>query len=207
VKTDPPRNTQNQVHGFAGASEQPEPVFLDLGRMYMGLFPLAMTDHGRTDRVRLEAAGGYRVVSFLNYEGGPREFEAEELRRTFSGFFAHVSGPEECGSFAEFRRNWGLDLVEDWWMANNRRTRVVFRGVELLLNWSTPTDTVRSATINGREPSRARFQATGLDASCFPILSGAYRPMRTLLPLDDLEVAWHPELKWQIGVRRKAAHR
>lgn len=85
-------------------------------------------------------------------------------------------------------------------MANNRRTRVVFRGGELLHNWSTPSDTVRSATVNGQEPPRDRLRATGLDPDRFALLRDKYQPME-VLHLEDLNIAWYPDLRWQIGER------
>ncbi|MHB9022741.1 MAG: hypothetical protein ACYC7E_00995 [Armatimonadota bacterium] len=189
-----------RVEDFTGSSATAQPVFLDLGRLYLALYPLTLTNHGRTDLIRLESLGDYRMVSFFNYEGEPREFDAAALQSTFNGFVVQVSGPAECGSFDQFRANWKLDLVEDWWLANNRRTRVIVRGNELLLNWSTPSDTMRSETINGRLPRRERLWTDGLDPAQFPLLSGAYTPMPNL-HYDSLEVAWYPDLKWQIGER------
>jgi hypothetical protein len=192
-----------RVEDFTGASSEYQPVFLNLGRMYLALFPLAMTDHGRTDLLRLEQRGDYRIVSFFNYQGPAREFDEATLKETFNGFFAHVSGPEQAGSFADFRAGWALDLVEDIWSCNNRRTRVVFRGTELLLNWSALADTVRSETINGLPPRRERLWATGLDLANFPLLTGPYTPM-PVLHYDNLDIAWYPEIRAQIGVRQGA---
>ncbi|MHB9132854.1 MAG: hypothetical protein ACYDBB_17435 [Armatimonadota bacterium] len=191
---------ETRVDDFTGAAADYQPVFLNLGRMYLALFPLAMTDHGRTDLIRLEKVGNYRMISFFNYEGPAREFDAATLQETFNGFIAQVSGPEEAGSFDAFRANWSLDLVEDYWLANNRRTRVVFHGTELLLNWSALSDTVRAETINGQAPRHERLWATGLDIAQFPLLTGPYTPM-PVLHYDNLEIAWYPELHWQIGVR------
>ncbi|NCO33125.1 MAG: hypothetical protein GW893_04535 [Armatimonadetes bacterium] len=191
-----------RTDGFCGSSAETKPVFLDLGRLYVALYPLVMTNHGRTDLIRLERVGDYNVVSFINYEGAPRQFDTVELMGTFNGFFATVSGPEESGSFEEFRAGWKLDLVEDWWFANNRRTRVIFEGTELLLNWCAPADTVRSATINGQEPVSLKLWATGLHDQNLPLLTGTYKPMPEVLHLDSLQVAWYPQMTWQIGERR-----
>ncbi|HEY3418794.1 MAG TPA: hypothetical protein VGM23_18115 [Armatimonadota bacterium] len=189
-----------RVENFTGSSATAQPVFLDLGRMYVALYPLTLTNHGRTDLIRLETLGDYRMISFFNYEGEPREFNAETLQSTFNGFIVQVSGPAECGSFDQFRAAWKLDLVEDWWMANNRHARVVVRGNELLLNWSTPSDTMRSETINGREPRHERLWTNSLDLAQFPLLSGPYTPMSNL-EYDSLDVAWYADMKWQIGER------
>ena len=192
-----------RVEDFTAASADPCPVFVDLGRMYLALYPLAMTNHGRSDLIRLESVGNYRMISFFNYEGPARSFTAEELQGTFNGYVVQVSGPEESGSFTKFREGWRLDLVEDWWLANNRRTRVIVKGTELLSHWSTPTDTMRSVTINGQEPPRDRMRGTGLDVSQFPLLTRPYQPLSALLHYDDLAVAWYPHLRWQIGQREK----
>jgi hypothetical protein len=192
-----------RVDNFTAACAEPRPVFIDLGRLYVALYPLVMTDHGRADLIRLEAVGDYRMVSFFNYEGPARRFDAEELQGTFNGYVVQVSGPEESGSFAQFRQAWRLDLVEDYWLANNRRTRVVVGDTELLHHWSTPSDTVRSVTINGEEPPRDRLRGTGLDVTQFPLQERPYRPLPDLLHYDNLAVAWYPDLHWQIGQRER----
>jgi hypothetical protein len=189
-----------EVRDWTAACAAPCPVFLDFGQLYLALYPLAMTNHGRSAAVRLEQIGHYRMVSFYNYEGPAREFDAATLRETFNGAVVQVSGPAESGSFAQFRANFRLDLVEDWWFAGNRRTRVICRGHELLHNWSAHSDTVRSATIDGLPVPTPRFEATGVDLAQFPLLSGR-RPITRPLPYDDLNVAWYPQMTWQIGDR------
>ncbi len=189
-----------RIDEWQGESAEAAPVFVDLGRMYLALYPLAMTDCGRQAVIRIESHGDYRSIVFLNYEGAPREFTAEELRETLNGCVVHLSGPAESGDFAAFRKGFGITLLEDWLLANNRRTRLIFRGHELLHNWSIGSDTVRSATIDGREPPRHRLHGTGLDISKFP-LQNDYKPRVGRLPYDNLEVAWYPHLHWQIGAR------
>jgi hypothetical protein len=190
-----------RVDDFTGASASAAPVFLDLGQLYLALYPLAMTDHGRRDLIRLERVGDYRTISFFNYEGPARAFDQATLRETFNGFLVQVSGPAEAGSFAAFRAAWSIELLEDWWMSGNRRTRVITRGHELLLNWSALSDTLRTETIDGREPRRERLWATGLDLAAFPLLAGPYAPMPDVVQYDDLGVFIYPQNRWQIGER------
>jgi len=191
---------EEECDGFVGQAHEPAPVFVDFGRMYLVLYPLTLTDLGREALVRLETFDNYRAVSFLNYEGAPREFAEEELKEVMNGCVILMSDPDECGSFEAFRQGWKLDLVEDWWLASNRRTRVICQDTELLLNWSTPTDTVRCEAVNGRPIPRPALEATGLDNGIFPLLTGEpVSPMN--LPLDNLDIAWYPWLKWQIGQR------
>jgi len=185
---------------FDGQASDPAPIFIDLGRLYLALHPLVLTDLGREALIRLETYENYRVVSFVNYEGPPRAFEEGGLAEVMNGCLVWASGPAEYGSFAAFRRAWDLTLVEDWWHVSNRRTRVICQGTELLLNWCTATDTVRSEAINGRPIPRPPLDATGVDNAIFPLQAAPpVSPMN--LPVDDLDVAWYPDLKWQIGQR------
>ena len=70
-----------RVKDFTAESETAQPVFVHLGRAYLALYPLALTDHGRSAAVRLEKVNRYQVVSSVNYEGDEKAFTADELAR------------------------------------------------------------------------------------------------------------------------------
>ncbi len=191
---------EQPVTDFQAESEAAVPVFLDLGQAYLALYPLTMTNHGRKALIRLERINAYQIISFVNYEGPTKTFDATAFQETFNGFVAQISGPDESGSFTAFRKSWYPGIREDWWFFGNRRSRWIVDGHELAMNWATERDVLRSITVDGRDIERTPLRATGFDTQHLPLLNQPYRPLARPLPYKTLSMAWNPAAHWQISI-------
>lgn len=186
-----------RVNNFTAQSENAAPVFLNMGRAYLALYPLALTNYGRKALIRIEQVNCYQMISYINYEGKARDFTRREMQETFNGFVCEISGPEEAGSFEQFREKWTLGCVEDWWFFGNRRTRWTHNGHELAINWLTERNVLRSRTVDGRIPESPQLAATGFNTGLLPFIAKPYLLGAKGLGDRSLDVAWQPDYRWQ----------
>jgi hypothetical protein len=157
-----------------GESEQPCPVFVRDGPLYMAFLPLSLTDHGRTAAVRVETWDGYRAISFYNYAGPARSFDPREMLLTSSGFVVHVCAREDHASFDAFRRDAACGSLTDTTAeSEGGETRWIhYRHPRADLRFAiTPrSEGILVATVDGRPRSEPVFAATGLDPRRLPFL-------------------------------------
>ena len=184
--------------GNTGAAEEPEPVFVRDGPVYMAFIPLRVSDHGAEAAVRVEEQNGYKLISFYNYQGPARDFDREELWTTGNGFVCKMGSNTALGraeSFDAFcQRVSDYELVDAMRSISGGEVReLAYRDADVTfrLCYSPVTEAIKHATVDGRFLSREVFQATGVDPRTLPFLGG-----------DDHKAAdgVHPGLDWLAAI-------
>lgn len=179
-------------------------VFVEDGPLYLALRGMNITDWGRRDAWRVEDFPNYRMLSFFNYEGEPRQFAREELGRTLNGFLSLI-GLKSEESREEFReRVKGVELL-DYFHFGCRTVRCRAGATALGMSYAVETDRVRYRSINGRLANRPAWEADGLPANRLPFLD-MVSPNSLDLPYRHLRAVWAPEAPWVIASQgRKSA--
>lgn len=143
-------------------SSTPEIVWLEDEYLYAAFRPLILTNHGRTDAIRIERQNGYVSIHLVNYEGTPRRFTRKALLETLNGFVAEIGGPTEFGSFEAFRKRVLDATISDQSWAGHRITRYERPGVRLDLCHTLCYSQVKYALIDGKPQPQPAFAATGV---------------------------------------------
>jgi hypothetical protein len=166
-----------KLDGEQGSSQDPCPVFVKDGPVYMAFHPLILTNHGREAAVRVELVNGYVVVSFYNYQGPSRDFSEQDFLLTGNGFVAEVGSEQESGSFASFRRlNQEPHIHDELFTCTHyrwrslRRTKYEREGLTLECEYSPVMEGIKCITVNGRIPQTPILQLTGLDSGKLPFI-------------------------------------
>jgi hypothetical protein len=152
-------NTEDQV---LAESQTRTDVIIKDGPLYVGLHPVALTDHGRKAAVRVEMLNGYLMVSFYNYEGSSRDFTPEDLDGTSNGLVAEIRTVDETDGMEELRKVLLGASLEDVTTGINRRVRYKRNGLSFDCVYRPPTQEIRQLTVNGVPFEQSRFLATGL---------------------------------------------
>ncbi|HEY3396206.1 MAG TPA: hypothetical protein VGM19_00980 [Armatimonadota bacterium] len=134
---------------LTGSSEEEEWVFLRDGITYLGLRPLRLTNHGRGPVVSVERVGQFRVVSFANYQGEPRDFLGAELRQTCGGLALCIGSEREWGDFEAFRTACRPLELSDTRYESQRRLVCRWGEWEADVLWDMQTEEIKRATRNG----------------------------------------------------------
>jgi hypothetical protein len=140
---------QEPVVGREGASETEEWVFIRDGLTYVGLRPLVLTNYGRQKAVEVARIGFFRVVSFYNYEGAPRDFLRAALRQTCGGLVFCIGSEREWGDFARFREACRQVELSDTCYESQRRIVCRWRDREVDILWDLQSEELIRATRNG----------------------------------------------------------
>jgi hypothetical protein len=172
-------------------------VFIQDGPVYLGLRILDGTDWGRREKVRIEQAPNYRILSFYNYEGEPRRFSREELGLTLNGFVA-VIGLKSEENWESFRERVRRMEVLDYLLFGSRTVRCKVGKVILGMNYAVQNNRVRYRTVNGKCAPRPVWEADGMPPERLPFLAQA-QPNSLELPFRHLRAVWAPDAKWAIA--------
>ncbi len=128
---------------LAGVSASPEWVFIRDGDTYIGLRPLLLTDHGAARTVEVKKVGAFRVATFANYDGHPRDFLTAALRQTGGGTLVCMGSKAEYpAGFAAFRGSCATVRVEDELYQSQRHLKATWGGREVELLWDMQTGTL-----------------------------------------------------------------
>jgi hypothetical protein len=154
--------------------EDPCPVFVKDGPVYMAFEPLTLTDRGREAAVKIERLGNYLALSFYNYEGPCRSFEVEEMLLTSSGFVAHLGTVDEWETFDAFIADSSGGTITDHMTtqegAVTRWVRYRHGSLDMHFAYSPLSEGIMIDTIGGKPRPRPIFEATGLDSRRLPFL-------------------------------------
>ncbi len=155
-------------------SPQMQTVTVEVHRSRFAFVPLAFTDHGRTDALRIERAGHHLMISFYNYEGPERAFGILETFLTTAGFVC------VCGTHDEFPGTGAfLDYVEDASMtdvmerspyAYSRRIRYRNRDTDIRFIYSPVSEGIQVNTVNKRPQGLRILDVDGIDPADVPLL-------------------------------------
>ncbi len=161
----------DKEQGFA--SKEAVPVAVKAGSCYFGFIPLALTDFGREAAVKLERENNFYLISFYNYEGEERCFEAMDLINAQSGFVCICKTQEECKSMEEFYAQLLsaaiTDTLETSAKALTRRVKYKNKDLELFMALNPLTESIFVDTINKRPRDNSMLmRVEGLDLSKIP---------------------------------------
>ncbi len=136
--------------GPEGSSQAQEWVFLRDGLTYLGLRPLVLTNHGRQKAVEITRVGHFRVVSFYNYEGEPRNFLGAEIRQTCGGLVFCIGSEREWGDFAHFRQACREVELSDSRYESQRRIVCRWQDRDVDILWALQSEELIRATRDGK---------------------------------------------------------
>ena len=150
-------------------SARKETVFIKDGDIYLALFPLVPTNLMTDNPVRIQFKQGYTVLSFISYEGEPRNFSKREFMNTGSGFVCEIASSDEYASFEEFRKEMSGSKIVDEYISNMhyrwntvRHTRYERKGLVLENEYSPCSEGIRYSTVNGHYISKPRILVSGI---------------------------------------------
>jgi hypothetical protein len=187
-----------KITEFPSYSTTAKPVFLNLGRAYLAFNPFVLTEMKRNKLIYIERFNRYLTISFINYEGPERNFSEQELKEIFNGFSVDISGPDFNNSFSEFRKKWRSGRLEDLWFSGCRHTRLKRPNLDLIINWITENNRIRSMVIDGQViDMESPLKASDFNEYNLPFIGKPYHPMNHFIPNDSLNIPWYPHLKWQ----------
>ena len=158
-------NTEDRVLAETPA---PSDVIIKDGPVFIGLRPVALTDHGRQAAVRVEMLNRFLMISFYNYEGPSRDFTPEQLDRTSNGFVAEIGTLDEIGNMEEFRQRLLSATLEDVTSGHDRSVQYQRNGLSFECVYRPQTEEIRRALLNGSPFEQPRFSATGLPLDFLP---------------------------------------
>lgn len=157
-----------------GEMAEPDWVIIEDGLVYLAFFPLCATNLGRPAAVRSSRENGYRVISFLNYQGAPRDFAQPDLKRVQNGFVFEAAPRRDYKTARDFLKALRESELSDTTLMESRRVRYLRGGRELFL-WLDPLQqTVKTAAVNGQVARHAPLEADAIDLKKIPWLG---RPM------------------------------
>lgn len=133
-----------------GVSENEEWVFLRDGVTYLGLHPLALTDHGSRHAIEITRAGSFRAISFINYDGPACNFHPAVLRQTTGGFLCCLGSATEWGDFTNFRRSCQGATLTDTTYQSQRRMHARWEEYEVEMLWDMQTEERILAKVHGK---------------------------------------------------------
>ena len=128
-------------------TEQPAPLFVRVQDTFAAIFPLTVSDVGRSEAVSIRAHDRLVRIEFVNYAGAPRQFSVDELLRMQNGFAA-LFEDAEGRDFAAWRQIALLD-AEDRLQEDLRYVRCHCGQTELALAYSLASEHVLYSAIDG----------------------------------------------------------
>lgn len=165
---------ERKLQHFRGECREPVPVYVKDGPVYMAFIPLELTNHGRKAAVRVEREGNYIMISFYNYEGAARSFEANDLFLTTSGFIAHLRDADEMESFERFMKcssEYNLtDITTQQQGGYTRWVRFKNNETDIHFAHSPVSEGIMIAAINGKPRPEPVFSATAIAPGKLPFL-------------------------------------
>ncbi len=149
-------------------------VVVAVHRSLFAFSPLAFTDHGRTDALRIERVGSHIMISFYNYDGQPRRFGILETFLTTAGFMCVCGTTDEyptVGAFLDYVRDAVVeDVMERSPYAYSRRVTYQNRDSEISLIYSPVTEGIQVNTVNKKPQGLHILQIDGVDPSRVPLI-------------------------------------
>jgi hypothetical protein len=125
-------------------------IFIRDGVTFLGLHPLALTNHGRNHAIAITRAGTFRAVSFINYDGPTRDFHPAVLRQTAGGFICCLGSTSEWGDFTHFRRSCQEATLTDTIYQSQRRMHCRWGEHEVEMLWDMQTEERILAKVHGK---------------------------------------------------------
>lgn len=164
-----------RVENFSYSSDRLETVYVQVNNVYFAFVPLTTTDLGRDIALTIEKQNQHLMISYYNYRGKARSFEALEMILAQAGIVCICSTVEEHATMDEFKQYVRQgQLIEDR-MENQERTycrRIRYRhgDTEFRMILCPETEAIVANTINRKPVGLNIFRADGLDDYKIPFL-------------------------------------
>jgi len=156
------------------ASVEPVTVCLRAHKAMFAFRPLVLTNFGREAAVKIEKKSNHLQISFYNYEGPEREFDALELIHAQNGFVCTAGTADEYPDFAAFAKFADKGVISDTMELSaklyNRRVKYQNDGVELYFIYNPLVEGIVTATANKKPFGRYILKADMLDYKKIPLL-------------------------------------
>lgn len=143
------------------SAPEPDVVWLEDDFFYAALRPLIVTNHGRSEAMRIQQANGYLSIELVNYSGPPRNFSRQNLYQTLNGFVVEVGGPGDYGSFHRFRERVSAGTVKDAVYDRQRVVEYSTQDSRLAVSYSLALDGLKYISVDGKLCPRPKFDAGG----------------------------------------------
>lgn len=165
-----------RVENFSYASPLLETVYVQVHNTYMAFVPMTTTDLGRDIALRIEKQNQHILISYYNYHGEARSFEALDLILAQAGVICICSTVRQhptMDSFKAYVQQGQLleDRLEDQERVSCRRIRYRHGETEFRMIVCPETDTIVASTVNRKPAGLQIFQADGLEDYRIPFLS------------------------------------
>jgi len=141
-----------KVKALPVSLKKPASVFIQDGDVYVALHPLAVTDRGRKEALRLEEASRHLIVSYYNLQSeSETSWDESEFLATRNGFVVEVGDAKEYGSFDGFVRTVGHPTLEDTLEDGIRTVSYSRQGRTMLVKQRVATHQYLARTYDGKE--------------------------------------------------------
>ena len=165
-----------RVKDFSYASNRLENIYLHAGTIYIAIKPLAATDLGRDIATGIELRNHHLMISYYNYHGAARSFEARELLLAQAGFICICASDRDYEDMESFRRyaeegELTEDRMEVQERACCRRLRYRHGDTEFRMILNPEGGNFVADTVNGRPRNLKIFQADGITEREIPFLN------------------------------------
>ena len=188
--------------GAVGESEQPVPVSLEAGEVYMNITPLLPTSLPRRAALRWRSQNQYEALEIINYEGETREFTRRELAMVLNGLVLTISPKRKHASLEAFHASLLHPVITDYFMEIRRFLLFQRQDVEFEVLLSTDPCGVQTEGIDGRQAERPVFYSNQMDVSTLPFVTGPVERNFPCFPWRDSLEAWpYEKSPWMIGSR------
>ena len=146
---------------WAGRTEDSCWQFLRFGEVYVGFRAAGMLKGERLP-LRRSVKDGYLRLDIPIIDGVSTEIDADFRQWLDLGYVLEIASQDECGSFADFRRQC---LATSWecFHAFYRNSRYTGRHGELQIVDNTEPNSVRFMAIDGKLEGETFFTATGMN--------------------------------------------
>ena len=157
-------------------SPLPLPVSIRSGDVFLRFHPLTVTDCGRPWAMELRLRRRLLEITYLNYQGEPRDFSSSELAGILNGVACEVRSRREAGSFDSFCQSLSQKTqVEDWLFMEGKGVKIRQLRYQngrtcLEMLYAPKTQSVRYQMVDGVLQPQPKLYATGADLSQLPLM-------------------------------------
>ena len=151
-------------------------VLISDGSLYMAFYPLVLSNYGSEYAMEICFDKDYTTISFYNYQGKKRNFEAREFLEIGNGFGCQIAGKAEM-SFEEFKVKAADIEITDRNRSNMHSRFTVSRitsfktgDTELECEYSPVSEGIRYAAVNGEAIRTPKLFISGFDTEKLPFI-------------------------------------
>lgn len=186
--------------GAIGASDEVVPVSVEAGEVYIHIQPLLPTGLPRRAALRFTRQNHYELLELVNYEGGNRRFDREQLSHVLNGFVLTIDSRRNHASLDAFHRRHSDVLITDYLLSDHRFFFYQRAGLDIELVLTThPVFGVQTEAINGRQVPTPVFESNQIDVNRLPFMTGEVERNIPFFPWETLDMHPYHGKHWVIG--------